>query len=105
MGALNGLSILLPESRELDLFASMLEAQGAQALRCPLVQILPPDDPLPALCWIDRMIADTPDETVLMTGDGLRKLVELSGERRGAFLAALWAHPRAPTTTSSKTSS
>jgi len=89
MGALNNLSILVPESRELDLFAGMLEAQGAQARRCPLVQIVALDDPLPALCWIDRMIAATPDETVLLTGDGLRKLVEMSGERRGAFLAAL----------------
>ncbi len=89
MGALNGLTILVPESRELDLFAGMLEAQGALARRCPLVQIVALDDPLPALCWIDRMIAATPDDTVLLTGDGLRKLVEMSGDRRGAFLAAL----------------
>jgi uroporphyrinogen-III synthase len=89
MGALDNLTILVPESRELDLFAGMLEAQGAQTRRCPLVQIVALDDPLPALCWIDRMIANTPDDTVLLTGDGLRRLVELSGERRGAFLAAL----------------
>jgi uroporphyrinogen-III synthase len=89
MSPLNGLSILVPESRELDLFAGMLEAQGATARRCPLVQIVALDDPLPALCWIDRLIATTPDDTVLLTGDGLRHLVELSGERHGAFLAAL----------------
>ena len=37
---LHGVTILVPESRELDLFAGMLEAHGARTLRCPLVTIL-----------------------------------------------------------------
>ena len=37
---LHGVTILVPESRELDLFAGMLEAYGARTLRCPLVTIL-----------------------------------------------------------------
>ena len=44
MGALNKLNILVPESRELDLFAGMLEAHGAKAVRCPLVQIVDLED-------------------------------------------------------------
>ena len=57
MGALDGLTILVPESRELDLFAGMLEAQGARPLRCPLVQIVDLDDDSQAQAWIGRMIA------------------------------------------------
>jgi len=89
MGALDGLTILVPESRELDLFAGMLEAQGARALRCPLVRIVDLDDDREAQAWITRMI-DTPfDFTVLLTGEGLRRLLTVSGERRDDFIAAL----------------
>ena len=35
MGGLEGRRIVVPESRELDLFVSMLERQGATAIRCP----------------------------------------------------------------------
>ena len=86
---LAGLTILVPESRELDLFAGMLEAQGATARRCPLVQIAELEDPEPARDWIARLIAAPVDDLVLLTGDGLRKLVDLGGKRREAFLAAL----------------
>jgi uroporphyrinogen-III synthase len=86
---LTGLTILVPESRELDLFAGMLEAQGAKARRCPLVQIVELEDPVPAVAWIERQIANPADDTVLLTGDGLRKLLDISGERRALFLSAL----------------
>ena len=89
MGALDGLRILVPESRELDLFAGMLEAQGAKALRCPLVQIADLDDTRDAECWIDQMIAEPFDYTVLLTGEGLRKLLALSGARQPDLIAAL----------------
>ncbi|HKQ44838.1 MAG TPA: uroporphyrinogen-III synthase [Rhizomicrobium sp.] len=89
MGALNGLTILVPESRELDLFAGMLEAQGAKALRCPLVQIADLDDDGAAQSWLSQMIAEPFADTVLLTGEGLRKLLTLSGVRRDAFIAAL----------------
>ncbi len=89
IGVLDGLTILVPESRELDLFAGMLEAQGARPLRCPLVQIVDLDDGTEAQAWIDRMIAAPFDYTVLLTGEGLRRLLTLSGERRTDFIAAL----------------
>lgn len=89
MGALDHLRVLVPESRELDLFASMLEAEGAVALRCPLVQIAALDDATEAAAWIDRMIAAPFDFTVLMTGDGLRKLADLAGDRQDDFIRAL----------------
>ena len=61
MGALDGLTILVPESRELDLFAGMLETHGAQALRCPRVQIADLDDPSEATSWIDAIIGVATD--------------------------------------------
>jgi len=89
MGALDGLTILVPESRELDLFAGMLETQGAQALRCPLVQIADLDDPSEALRWIGTMVAAPFDFTVFLTGEGLRKLLTISGPRRDLLIRAL----------------
>jgi len=89
MGALDGLTILVPESRELDLFAGMLETQGARALRCPLVQIADLDDPAEAMQWIAEMIRAPFDFTVLLTGEGLRKLLDLAGAQRDGLIAAL----------------
>ncbi len=89
MGALDGLNILVPESRELDLFAGMLEAQGARALRCPLVQIADLEDTTAAEDWIGQMIRAPFDYTVLLTGEGLRKLLAISGRRQPEFLDAL----------------
>ena len=89
MAALTGLKILVPESRELDLFATMLENEGAQALRCPLVQILDLEDSVDADAWIDRCIAGAFDDLVLLTGEGLRRLLTLGKARQSALVAAL----------------
>ncbi|HVW72247.1 MAG TPA: uroporphyrinogen-III synthase [Rhizomicrobium sp.] len=89
MAALDHLRVLVPESRELDLFARMLEDEGALTLRCPLVQIADLDDTTEAQAWIGQLIASPFDFTVLMTGEGLRKLVGLSGSRRDDFIRAL----------------
>ena len=89
MAALDGLTILVPESRELDLFAGMLEAQGAHPLRCPLVRILDVEDDSMVQDWIGRMIEAPFDFTVFLTGEGLRRLLGLSGAHRGDFIAAL----------------
>jgi uroporphyrinogen-III synthase len=81
-GKLQGLTILVPESRELDLFAGMLEAQGARPLRCPLVTILDVEDSAPAEAWLERLLGGGFDDLVLMTGEGLRRLLALA-ERLG----------------------
>ncbi len=90
-GALAGLTILVPESRELDLFAAMLEAQGAVAVRCPLVQILDLEDTTQAEAWIERLIAGAFQDVVWLTGEGLRRLIAIAerGGRRAALVAAL----------------
>ena len=79
MQALDGLTILVTESRELDLFATMLEAEGARAVRCPLVQIANPEDTSEAETWIGRIIGSPFDYAILLTGEGLRRLLVISG--------------------------
>lgn len=89
MAALDRLTVLVPESRELDLFATMLEEEGATTLRCPLVRIIPLADTRDAEAWIGRCIAGSFDDLVLLTGEGLRHLVTIAGARREAFLSAI----------------
>ena len=52
---LSGRLIALPETRELDRLAGMLEEQGAKTLRCPMVAILDLDDDGAALEWLRRL--------------------------------------------------
>jgi uroporphyrinogen-III synthase len=75
-------TILVPESRELDLFAGMLEAQGARVLRCPLVTILDAEDSAPVEAWLERLTRGEFDDLILLTGEGLRRILAL-GERLG----------------------
>lgn len=67
--------IAVPETRELDVFAALLERRGAEVLRCPLVAILDAPDPQPVLDWIRAFNAGSCDDLILLTGEGLRRLV------------------------------
>lgn len=77
---LDGRHIALPESRQLDLFADMLESRGARVLRCPLVDIRDAPDPAPIVAWLEAFNAGRCDDLILLTGEGLRRL--LSAARR-----------------------
>lgn len=91
MAALANLSILLPESRELDLFAAMLEAEGARIQRCPLVQILDLEETADAESWIETAIAGRFDDIIWLTGEGLRRLLAVARHigKEEEFVAAL----------------
>jgi uroporphyrinogen-III synthase len=71
---LNGRRIAVLEHREIDRLGGMIEAQGALTLRCPLVRIADAPDPAPVLAWLSRFVAAPPDDLILMTGEGLRRL-------------------------------
>lgn len=73
--SLSGRRIAIPETRELDLFAAMLERRGATVLRCPLVAIRDAPDPAPVLEWLRLFAAGGCDDLVLLTGEGVRRLV------------------------------
>src|ERR1700746_300830 len=68
---LSGRLIALPETRELDRLANMLEEQGAETLRCPMVAIGDAPDPVPVREWLMRLPFD---DLVFFTGEGLRRL-------------------------------
>jgi uroporphyrinogen-III synthase len=85
--------IAVAESRELDLFADMLERRGAQVLRYPLVQIIDAPDPRPVLAWSAAFAAGGCDELILLTGEGLHRLLGCIAAHqptlREPFIAAL----------------
>jgi len=72
---LAGRTIALPETRELDRMAGLLEAAGAATLRCPLVAILDAPDPRPVDLWLEELAAKGFDDLILLTGEGLRRLL------------------------------
>ena len=89
--ALTGRTIALPESRQLDILVAMLEKRGAKVHRCPLVAILDAPDPTPVVAWIQRFIEDPFDYLIILTGEGLRRLVPLAKKNQldKGFLRAL----------------
>jgi uroporphyrinogen-III synthase len=92
---LNGRRVVVPETRELRLLTSMLAERGAIPIPCPLVAIRDVADPAPVAEWLKRFVAHPCDDLVLMTGEGLRRLLGVA-ERSGIrpdFVAAL-AAPR-----------
>jgi uroporphyrinogen-III synthase len=89
--ALDGLTVLVPESRELDLFAELLESEGATAIRCPLVQICDLEDFKDCKAWIDELIAGAFQDVIWLTGEGLRRLLAIADhcDCRAPFVKAL----------------
>jgi uroporphyrinogen-III synthase len=88
---LNGYRILILETREEAQFSRLLAEQGADVLQCPMFAIHDAPDPAPVEAWIRRCIERPFDDLVLMTGEGLRRLMKVAqhaGLERN-FVAAL----------------
>ena len=88
---LNGYRILILETREEAQFSRLLTEQGADVLQCPMFTIHDAPDPAPIEAWIRRFIETPCDDLVLMTGEGLRRLMKVV-RRLGVekeFVAAL----------------
>lgn len=96
--ALSGLRVALFEHRELDRLGGMLEAQGAATLRVPLVAIVDAPDVAPVDAWLKRFVEQPPDDLVLMTGEGLRRLAGFA-DRAGSAAEFRDALARAHTIT------
>jgi uroporphyrinogen-III synthase len=75
---LNGYRILILETREEAQFSRMLTEQGADVLQCPMFAIHDAPDPAPIEAWIRRFIEMPRDDLVLMTGEGLRRLMKVA---------------------------
>jgi len=75
---LNGYRILILETREEAQFSRLLAEQGADVLQCPMFEIHDAPDCASIEAWIRRCIAKPFDDLVLMTGEGLRRLIKVA---------------------------
>ena len=89
--ALTKKRIALAEARELDLLAGMLEREGADVLRRPLVAIKDVADADPVVAWLRRAVAQPYDDVIFYTGEGVRRLMGFADRSgiREEFLSAL----------------
>jgi uroporphyrinogen-III synthase len=88
---LNGYRILILETREEAQFSRLLTEQGADVLQCPMFTIHDAPDSAPIEAWIGRFIDQPCDDLVLMTGEGLRRLIKVARriDTEQDFIAAL----------------
>src|SRR6202165_5418600 len=75
---LTGYRILILETREEAQFSRLLIEQGADVLQCPMFTIHDAPDSKPIEAWIRRFIENACDDLVLMTGEGLRRLMKVA---------------------------
>jgi uroporphyrinogen-III synthase len=75
---LNGYRILILETREEAQFSRLLAEQGADVVQCPMFTIHDAPDSVTVEAWIRRFIDKSCDDLVLMTGEGLRRLMKVA---------------------------
>lgn len=88
---LAGKTIALAEGRQLEELAGLLEKEGAAVLRCPMLSILDVPDAKPVNAWLRDLAADKFEYVVLLTGEGLRRLLGFAERmnRKDDVIAAL----------------
>jgi uroporphyrinogen-III synthase len=74
---LNGYRILILETREEAQFSRLLTEQGADVVQCPMFAIHDAPDSVAVEAWIRRFVDQPCDDLVLMTGEGLRRLMKV----------------------------
>ncbi|HEY8520828.1 MAG TPA: uroporphyrinogen-III synthase [Gammaproteobacteria bacterium] len=74
---LAGKTVAVPEARQLDVLAGLLERRGATVVRCPLVSIVDADAG-PVTAWIERFVAAPPRVVVFYTGEGVERLLRFA---------------------------
>src|SRR5215813_5483332 len=86
---LNGYRVLILETREEAQFSRLLSEQGADVLQCPMFTINDAPDPAPIEAWIRRAIEKPFDDLVLLTGEGLRRLMKVVRRAGAEMLSRL----------------
>ena len=94
--ALAGRVIAVPETRQLDVLAGLLERRGARVVRCPLVGIEDSPDTAAVVAWLDRVSSLPTDLIVFYTGEGIERLLGFAQRagREATFLSALQRIPK-----------
>ena len=70
--------IAVPESRQLDVLVQLLIKRGAEVTRCPLVAIYDSPHVEEINQWIGDCIQQPFDDLILLTGEGLRRLLDFA---------------------------
>lgn len=71
----SGRRIALPETRQLDVLAGLLERRGAEVLRCPLVSMHDTPDQESVRFWLQRLLEDPRiGDLIILTGEGIARL-------------------------------
>jgi uroporphyrinogen-III synthase len=96
--SIQGRRVALAEGRQLEELAAMLAKEGAEPLRYPLIGILDAPDPAPVAAWLRELVAHQFNYVVLLTGEGLRRLLA-AAEREGLRDQAVAALARTTTVT------
>lgn len=86
-----GLTIAIPESRQLDVLANLFSKRGANTLRCPLVAIHDSPNEKSIKAWLQAFIAKPPDIFIILTGEGIKRLTAFAErfELKDSWQAAL----------------
>ncbi|HEY0962649.1 MAG TPA: uroporphyrinogen-III synthase [Pseudomonadales bacterium] len=89
--SLEGRRIAVPEARQLGILVELLRNRGAEVIEIPLVSILDAPDPAPVLAWLERFVRQPPELFILLTGEGLKRLLDLCGRHglEDAFFTTL----------------
>ncbi len=89
--SLKGKVVAVPENRQLLLLSKMLIKREADVISVPLVSIHDAPNSRPILDWIEAFISKPPDLLILLTGEGLRRLISLSDKNavKTSFIDAL----------------
>ncbi|MDC1436387.1 uroporphyrinogen-III synthase [Gammaproteobacteria bacterium] len=89
--SLKGKVIAVPENRQLSLLSNMLSKRGAEVISVPMVSIHDAPNSKPILDWLEAFINEPPDILILLTGEGLRRLISLAEKNalKTAFIDAL----------------
>jgi uroporphyrinogen-III synthase len=87
--------VALPETRQLDVLAGLLERRGVEVVRCPLVAIRDSPDRAGVAAWLERFCAGTMDLVIIYTGEGIRRLKGFAADAglQDRFVAALGSTP------------
>src|SRR5260370_25948190 len=97
---LAGRTVAVPETRELEVFAAMLERRGARVLRCPLVAIHDAPEPAPVLAFARGFAGGSCADLILTTGEGFRRIlacIELhQPPLRAGFIEPVAPGPKVP---------
>lgn len=87
--------VALPETRQLDVLAEMLERRDVDVRRCPMIAIRDQPDRDAVLAWIERFNAGQMDLFVVYTGEGIQRLTGAAEDAglKDPFVRALASTP------------